>query len=81
MSFELPLDMTYEEVLLVNEVKKHMLRKLHTDRLRFIFLYVIELGHKQRDVASILGVHETEIARQMRHIRQQLGGFKEGYKM
>lgn len=79
--FEIPKDLTFEEMCILEAVKRHMLAKLHTDRLRFIFLYVIEMGNKQRDAASILGVHETEISRQLRYIREQLGEFKEGYTL
>lgn len=75
----LPPDATLEEVMFLQEVKRHMLRKLRSDRTRFVFLYVIELGHDQREAADVLNVHETEISRQMRYIRERLIGFKQGY--
>lgn len=77
----LPEDATIEEMLFLQEVKRHMLMKLPSDRTRFVFLYVIELGHQQREAARALGVHETEIARQMRYIREKLEPFKEGYDL
>jgi DNA-directed RNA polymerase specialized sigma24 family protein len=81
MSFTslLPPDATPEEVIFLEIVKKRMLQKLENDRTRFVFVYVIEQGRKQRDCAEVLGVHETEIARQMRYIRERLQEYKKGY--
>ncbi len=75
----LPLDATQEEVLILSEIKHIMLRKLKTDRSRFVFVYVIDLGNSQREAARAMGVHETEVSRQLRYIRQQLQDFKKGY--
>ena len=75
----LPINQTPEEVEFVEIVKRRMLQRLGDDRCRFIFLYVIEQGHTQVDAAEALGVHETEVSRQMKNIRGRLHPFKKGY--
>jgi DNA-directed RNA polymerase specialized sigma24 family protein len=71
----LPPDITQEENLFIELVKQKMLSKLD-DRQKFIFLYCIELGHDQREAASVLNRHETNVARQMRRIRNILGEYR-----
>lgn len=81
LSSLLPSDATQEEIMFIQEVKNYMIQKLQSDRTRFVFVYVIELGNSQRDAARAMGVHETEISRQMRYIREQLTSFKQGYRL
>jgi DNA-directed RNA polymerase specialized sigma24 family protein len=72
---QFPPDMTKEEAMFLEIVKQKMLEKLD-DRRKFIFLYCIELGHDQRMAAEILNVHETNISRHLRRIREILGEFR-----
>jgi len=74
-NFCLPPDSTQEENLFIELVKQRMLSKLD-DRQKFIFLYCIERGHDQREAASVLNRHETNVARQMRRIRKILGEYR-----
>lgn len=67
------------DFLFIKEVKKQMLKKLKSDRTKFVFVYVIEMGCSQREAAEVLQVHETEVSRQMKRIRQDLQEFRNGY--
>ncbi len=73
--FVLPKDITYEEVMLLELVKKNMLKKL-SDRRKFIFVYLYDLGKSQREVAEVLGVNETSISHHIKGIRDILAPFK-----
>lgn len=70
-----PDGLTYEEEIFLTLVKQRMLQKLD-DRRKFIFLYCIDMGHDQREAAAVLGVHETNISRHLRRIREILGEFR-----
>lgn len=72
---QFPPDMTVEEGAFIQLVKNRMLQKLN-DRQKFIFVYRFELGHNQRTIAEVLNVHETNISRQIRMIREALGEFR-----
>ncbi len=72
---QFPQDMTYEEGAFLDIVKQRMLQKLG-DRRKFIFLYCIEMGHDQREAASVLKVPGTNISRHLRRIREILGEFR-----
>lgn len=76
---QVPNDVTPEEMEFLEIVKRNMLKRLGDDRCRFIFVYVIEQGHTQVAAAEALGVHETEVSRQMKNIRGRLHKFKKGY--
>jgi len=73
--FQIPVDVTYEEMAFLDLIKERMLEKLD-DRKKFLFVYCIELGHEQSAAARILGVNEPNISRQMRRIRAILAPFK-----
>ena len=75
MSLTVPSDVTLEELFFLDLVKKNMLKKL-TDRRKVIFLYCFELGNSHRDVAEILGIHETNVSRHIKGIREVLMPFK-----
>lgn len=77
ITMEMPPDMTQEEVVFVELVKQRMLQKLKSDRRKFLFVYCIELGHKQNEAAQILGVNETNIARHMKRMRTLLSSFRD----
>lgn len=74
-SLTLPISVTYEELAFLEIVKENMLRKLD-DRRKFIFVYCIEQGHDQRSAARILGLHETNVSRHLKRIREILLPFK-----
>jgi DNA-directed RNA polymerase specialized sigma24 family protein len=74
-----PPDMTAEEIILLSFVKQHMLMKL-SDRGKFLFLYCIEMGHDQREAATVLQVNETSVSRDMKKMREILSPFKKGYE-
>jgi DNA-directed RNA polymerase specialized sigma24 family protein len=76
--FTLPPDMTQEEVYILEIVKQKMLQKL-SDRRKFLFMYCIEYGHGQKEAADVLGVHETNVSRHMRRIREILAPHRRGY--
>lgn len=71
----IPADITPEETQFLQVVKKRMLEKLD-DRKKFIFLYVFELGHEQKDAAEVLGVDNSIITRQIKRMRSLLSMFK-----
>lgn len=71
----IPRDVTSEEVAFLQIVKKRMLSRLD-DRLKFIFIYCFELGHKQSDAAEVLHVTEPVITKQIKLIREILTPFK-----
>lgn len=75
----LPHDVTPEESQFINIIKMNMLKDLRQDRTRFVFLSVFEFGYSQFETAYMLGVHETEVSRQMRYIRERLSKYKKGY--
>ncbi len=75
----IPPDATPEELELLEIVKERMLQRLGDDRCRFIFIMVYELGKSQIETARALGVHETEVSRQMKNIRARLYAFRKGY--
>lgn len=62
--------------MFLDVVKKHMLQKLENDRQKFIFVYIYELGHHQNEAAEVIGVHETNISREMDRIRELLESFR-----
>ena len=66
-----PVDITFEEIMFLDLVKQNMLKKLN-DRRKFIFLYCFELGHDQRAAAAVLNLHETNISRHVKRIREIL---------
>lgn len=72
---KIPRDITPEETQFLQVVKKRMLEKLD-DRKKFIFLYVFELGHEQKDAAEVLGVDNSIITRQIKRMRSLLSMFK-----
>lgn len=74
-------DTSLEKALFNAHLKTLMIRALESDRTRFVFVYVFELGYSQRETANAIGVHETEISRQMRYIRERLQPFKQGYTL
>jgi len=71
-----PRDATIEEIALLDLVKRNMLRRLN-DRLKFIFVYCFELGHDNKQAADVLRIHETNVNRQIKRIREILAPFKE----
>lgn len=71
----IPNDVTPEELALLDVIKRNMLRRLD-DRGRFLFVYVIELGHKQYEAAEVLGIDESNIVKYMKRIREVLAPFK-----
>ena len=74
----MPPDVTREEVLFIDLVKAQMLAKLN-DRRRFIFLYVIELGHTKKQAADVLGVNASVIGFHMNKIREILQMYRKSY--
>jgi len=70
-----PFDATSEELAFLDLVKRSMLKKLD-DRRKFIFLYCYELGHDQREAAEVLQIHETNVSRHLKRIREILAPFK-----
>lgn len=72
---EFPSDMTPEEGQFIEIVQQRMLMKLD-DRRKFLFLYCLIEDHDQRMAAEVLGVHETNVSRHLRRIREILGEFR-----
>lgn len=75
----LPPDPTPEEIELLKIIKLNMLRDLQDDRTRLVFITLFQLDWSQRDVAHVLGVHETEIVRQKDYIKGRLHKYRKGY--
>lgn len=76
---DMPKDLTPEENVFIDLVKIRMLSKL-TDRNKFIFLYVLEMGHTRREAADVLHTHFTAITRDIRNIRKSLSMYRNGIK-
>lgn len=75
-TFTIPNDLTTEESAFLDLVKQRMLRRL-TDRQKFIFTYCFELRHNLSDAAKVLQIHETNVNRQIKQIREILAPFRE----
>lgn len=56
-----------------------MLKRLRNEKQKFIFNFCILDGHPQKLAAEILGIHETNVAREIRRIRTYLVPYADGY--
>lgn len=58
-----------------------MLKRLRNEKQKFIFTFCILDGHPQKLAAEVLGVHETNVSREIRRIRSNLIPYAEGYSI
>lgn len=58
-----------------------MLKRLQNHKQRFIFTFCILDGHPQKLAADILGIHETNVSREVRRIRTELVPYTKGYNI
>lgn len=57
-----------------------MLKTIKSPTEKFIFVYVYILGCKQKEAADVLSIHETNVSRHIKNMRESLIGFTEGYE-
>ena len=80
-AISIPTDITAEETEFLRIVRERMLQRLGDDRCRYIFVCKFELDMSQIEIARSMGVHETEVSRQLDNIRARLYPFRKGYKL
>lgn len=56
-----------------------MLKRLRNEKQKFIFTFCILDGRPQKVAAEILNIHETNVAREIRRIRECLVPYAKGY--
>jgi hypothetical protein len=74
------LDMFLNHPFFFDILCKRMIKTLRSPTEKFVFTYVFLLGHKQKEAADVLYIHETNVSRHIKHIRQRLIGFRKGYE-
>lgn len=75
------VEMFMSSPALLDMIVMGMLKRLRNHKQQFIFTFCILDGHPQKLAADVLGIHETNVAREIRRIRVQLVPYTKGYNI